>query len=111
MFEIELLTDSPGSSLQCIFAPVELNYVPRYCVCGGTQGFSDTFLPCLQSHCGFGFVLPTEIAKKSINQLWMVADNVQQETAVINSYVVFPDSLEIQTIDMNTKGDIFLYFL
>lgn len=25
--------------------------------------------------------------------------------------VVFPASLEIQTIDMNMKGDIFLYFL
>lgn len=80
-------------------------------MCRGTQGFSDTLLPRLQSHCGFSFVLPTEIAKKSINQLWMVADNVQQETVVVSSMVVFPASLEIQTIDMNMKGDIFLYFL
>lgn len=35
-----------------------------------------SLLPCLESHCGFGFVLPTEIVKKVINQLRMIADNV-----------------------------------
>ena len=66
IFEVGLLTDSPGNGLQCIFSP-RLSEVTSHgeVYAEVHQGFQ---IPSLESHCGLGFSLPTEIAKNSINQ-------------------------------------------